>query len=323
MDCPHCGSASRRFGKDRHGHQRYQCLDCFRTFTEPHYNGGPLGLMRLDLDQALDCLKHILEGVSIRSTERLLGVHRDRIVSAVVNAGENCQHFLEIVLRDVEAQDIQVDEMWGFVFCKEKTRVRREYGDERGDAYCFVGIERHHKMVLAWHLGKRCPEDALAFSEKLRRATAGRFQVTTDGFTPYRTAIPQAFGWTLPFAQLIKQYRTAEEADRRYTPPRVAGIDKIVGCGDPDMDRACTSHVERGNLTMRMMNRRLTRLTNGHSKKWENHEAALALYFAYYNFCRVHMTLKETPAMAAGLVSEPWTLKRLLNEAAESVKLCP
>jgi IS1 family transposase len=225
--------------------------------------------------------------------------------------------------------------MWGFVSCKERTRERRGYGDEKGDAWCFVAIERQNKMVLAWHLGKRTPEDTLAFADKLRHATRGRFQLTTDGFRPYRTAIPEAFGRTVDFAQLIKVYHTPqpEGGETRYSPGEVVDSYSVIAIGAPDEALICTSHAERQNLTMRMTIRRLTRLTNAHSKKWENHGAALALYFAYYNYCRPHTTLTEmtweegrtmrktTPAMAAGLADHVRSVTELLGRASEAETL--
>ena len=191
--------------------------------------------------------------------------------------------------------------------------VRRE----RGDAWCFVGIDRETKLVLAWHLGKRTPAATLCFAAKLRDATSGRFQLSTDGFRPYQTAVPMVFGHGIDFAQLVKTYTRSNEegAAARYSPGEVVTTHKVVLIGNPDDNRVCTSHAERQNLTMRMTLRRLTRLTNGHSKKWENHQAALALYFAYYNLCRVHTTLKSTPAAAAGLTDHTWSVDELLQRA--------
>ena len=186
-----------------------------------------------------------------------------------------------------------------------------------GDAYCFIGIERGTKLILAWHLGRRTAEDAREFAFKLADATTGHFQITTDGFKPYRTAIPAAMSGA-DFAVLVKQYATLEDA-HRYSPGEVTGTQKTPCCGNPDSAKICTSHIERQNLTVRMQNRRMTRLTNAFSKKWENHSAMLALGFAYYNFCRPHQTLtdeaghKTTPAMAAGLEDHVWTLAELIE----------
>ena len=193
----------------------------------------------------------------------------------------------------------------------------RVHPEVMGDCYTFTAIERTTKLLLAWHVGKRCPEDTRAFAEKLWHATNGRFQQTTDGFKPYLTAIPEIFGRNLDYATLVKVYGEIEDetARRRYSPPRITEVIATPRIGFPDEDRICTSFVERSNLTIRMQVRRLTRLTNAFSKKWENHEAALALFFAYYNFCRVHMTLKTTPAVKAGLAELPWTVQELLLNA--------
>jgi len=269
---------------------------------------------RLDPSKMLLCLRMLLEGNSIRSVERLTGVHRDTVINAMVEAGKACKRFLACVLVNLPARDVQADEIWGFVGCKEKTRIRKSYGEDMGDAYCFTAIERHTKLIMAWHLGKRSPESTLIFADKLDLATSGRFQLTTDGFRPYLNTIPHVFGERVDFATLVKVYGESED-ERRYSPPRVIEVIETAQFGSPDMEAVCTSHVERSNLTIRMMTRRLTRLTNAHSKKWENHEAAMALFFAYYNFCRVHQTIKMTPAAKAGLTLASWSLKTLLEKA--------
>jgi transposase-like protein/IS1 family transposase len=314
MLCPICSAPARRFGRDRRGHQRFQCPACRRTFSDP--NRPERDRRRLPADRAVFCLRLLLEGNSVRSTERLTGTHRDTILALLVEAGRDCQRLLETRLRRLTVADVEADEMWGFIGCKEKTRIRRGYGETFGDAYCYVAIERTNKLVVCWHLGKRCPEDTQVFIEKLWRATQEPYQLTTDGYTPYRVAVPNVFGRRLDFAQLVKVYGQPADDDHRYSPAEVVDIHAVVRTGRPDEDRICTSHVERSNLTMRMMIRRLTRLTNGFSKKWENHEAALGLFFAYYNYCRVHQTLRTTPAVAAGLETETWTVADLLEQAA-------
>jgi len=148
-----------------------------------------------------------MEGCSVRSTERLTGVHRDTIIDLLVEAGERCGPFLSRIVRDVQATDVQADEIWGFVGCKERTRVQEGYSEAVGDAWCYVAIERNCKLVLTWHLDKRTPQATQAFAGKLREATSGRFQLSTDGFTPYQTAIPSTFGNDLDFATLVKRVR--------------------------------------------------------------------------------------------------------------------
>jgi IS1 family transposase len=216
----------------------------------------------------------------------------------------------------VPVKEIQADEIWSFIGKKEKALQRKD-DPTFGDAYCFVGIERNSKLVLAWHLGRRTSRDAEAFTEKLNEAASGKFQITTDGFKGYIDAVSRSLGTRVDFAQLIKVYAATPEGERRYSPAEVVAMEVVPIIGRPDPKKICTSHVERQNLTMRMQIRRFTRLTNGFSKKWENHYAMLALYFAYYNFVRIHSTIRVTPAMEAGLTDHVWTLKELLTKIDE------
>lgn len=236
-------------------------------------------------------------------------------------AGEKCARLLAEKIKGVPVRDIQCDEMWGFVGMKQKTLRRKLKADPsadttQGDAWTFVAIERHTKMIMAWHLGKRTVRHIVDFTEKLHEATEGRFQLTTDGFAAYPDAIAYSLGTRVDFAQLVKVYTASPEGsahERRYSPAIVTKAIPTPKWGNPDPDRICTSHVERQNLTMRMMMRRLTRLTNAFSKKWDNLRCALALHFAYYNFCRIHKTLRCTPAMEAGITGHVWELKELLG----------
>jgi len=315
MECPICHGQTRRFGRNRNGSQRYRCDACQRTFTpaDPLIVDG----RRVDTARMNLAIRMLLEGNSIRSVERITSIHRDTIILAVVSYGQACKAFMERTIFNTYVEDVQADEIWSYVGCKERTRERNDYPEVMGDCYTFTAIERTTKLLLAWHVGKRCPDDTRAFAEKLWHATNGRFQLTTDGFRPYLTAIPEIFGRQLDYATLVKVYGESDdvEASRRYSPPRITEVVATPRIGNPEEDRICTSHVERHNLTIRMQVRRLTRLTNAFSKKWENHEAALALFFAYYNFCRVHMTLKTTPAVKAGLAERPWTVQELLLNA--------
>lgn len=313
MACQNCGSDTvRRFGRDRYGNQRYRCSGCGKTFIDQ--SRRPLGTMRLPMEKAEQCLRTLLEGCSVRSTERLTGVHRDTLIRLLVTVGARCKGFLERVMRGVPVDEVQADEIWSWVGCKEKTRKRLAYNDSFGDAYCFIALERRTKMVLAWHLGKRTGEHTLYFVRKLRDATSGRFQLTTDGFTPYETLCPSILWQRVDFSQLVKVYGSPAD-EHRYSPGRIIDTYTVHGCGDPDPGAICTSHVERSNLSLRMSVRRFTRLTNAFSKKWSNHEAMLALYFAWYNFCRVHQTLKCTPAVQAGMARHTWTIRELLKAA--------
>lgn len=316
MICENCKSTCKKFGRHRNGRQRYRCKKCCRTFTQECHK--PLAAMRLPLDRALACLQLLVEGVSVRSIERLTGVGKRTILSLLVFVGARCERLMNRRIRQVKVRDVQADEIWGFVGCKQKTKHLLGKGDEAGDAYCFVAIERHTKLILAWHLGRRTTEDTELFIEKLNLATKGEFQLTTDGYETYPDAVSLSLGVRVSFAQLVKTYTAAHpqqspEGERRYSPSRALEITKISRIGQPDPLMISTSHVERQNLTIRMAMRRLTRLTNAFSKKWENLRAAYALHFAYYNFCRIHSSIRCTPAMAAGVVKGVWELIDLLT----------
>jgi len=312
MTCHNCNTRCKKFGKHRNGLQRYRCNQCRKTFTEDH--ATPLGTMYTPLDKAAQAVELLTEGCSVSTVERFTGLHHTTILSLLTLVGEKCELLLESRIRNLPVRDVQCDEIWGYVGCKEKRNVT---GDPlRGDTYCFVGIERSTKLILAWHLGRRTARDAMAFIEKLNTATAGHFQITTDGFAPYFDCIHTALGTRVDYAQLIKVYEASSEEEHRYSPPRVVEATTKPLWGRPDPERICTSHVEKSNLTMRMQVRRLTRLTNGFSKKWVNLKAALALYFAWYNYCHFHRTVRCTAAMAAGIADHIWTVRELVEARA-------
>lgn len=276
--------------------------------TEPH-NGYFAG-MYTSPEAAASVLRLMMEGLSIRSIERLTDLHRDTIRRVLVHAGGHCERLLQTNVRTVPVDDVQCDEIWGYAWCKEKHNHDERL--DRGDAYGFVAIERKIKLILAWQLGRRTAEDTGIFIEKLDRATSGQFQLTTDGFAAYPEAVHYCLGTRVDFAQLVKVYTASDDPDRRYSPATVTSAIPLPRWGAPDPQSICTSHVERQNLTMRAQLRRLTRLTNAFSKKWENLKAALSVYFAYYNFVRVHTTLRVTPARQANLTDHLWTWEELL-----------
>jgi IS1 family transposase len=253
----------------------------------------------------------LVEGCSIRSIQRITGVDQNTIMKILVLAGDRCQRLLESKCRGVPVADVQCDEIWGFVGCKEKHN--RTGNPEFGDAYCFVAFERASKLVLNWHPGRRTARDTEYSVEKLNEATTGRFQVTTDGFGPYFDAIHMFLETRLDYAQLIKVYAAPTDEEHPYSPASVIEAMPKPVWGQPDPERICTSHVERQNLTMRMQTRRLTRLTLSFSKKRANLWAALALYFAWYNFCRTHRTIRCTPAMEARITDHIWSTRELLG----------
>jgi IS1 family transposase len=294
-----------------------KCTQCGKYFLAPV--AKPIGDMRIEMKQATMALGMILEGMSIRACERLTGLHRDTICDLILVAGENCQRLLDAKVKSVNASDIQVDELWSFVGCKEKHRIARGYSAELGDSWTFIAIERDTKLILAHQVGHRDSNTCWSFLMQLKNAVGtGRFQLTSDGLKVYTSNVPYAFGMQVDFAQLIKTYSSTQETTR-YSPATITGIEKLPIFGAPEEDLISTSHIERMNLSVRMQMRRFTRLTNGHSKSPKHHAAMQALYFAWYNFCRGHETLKgRTPAMASGLTDKVWTIKELLDNAAEA-----
>ncbi len=315
MQCETCQAPATKMGKDRKGNQRFRCLTCRKTFSvRPE---RPLGKMQIPLEKALLCLHLLCEGNAVRSVERIVDVDKKTILRLLVQVGQGCERMLTETVKAVPVQDVQADELWTYVRCKQGTRERKKISDpDAGDAYCYIGVERHSKLVLAWHLGRRNTWDAHDFIEKLATATAGSFQLSTDGFNGYPNAVEFAFGGRVDYAQVVKEFgNEGGEEGRRYAPPRLIGQEKIVVSGAPDEDQISTSHVERANWTLRGHLRRFTRLSNGFSRKKENLRAALALYFAYYNFVKFHKSVRMTPAMAAGIARKPWSLADLLTAA--------
>jgi transposase-like protein/IS1 family transposase len=315
VNCPHCDGDTVKCGKDASGYQRYRCGDCRKKFTEPHALAGK----QISMAETVRLLSMLLEGMSVRSCERLTGIHRDTILRLMLDAGENCRRFMESRIVKHPAEHIECDEQWAFVFCKRKTAERlgkdTDYG---GDRYVFTAIDRDSKLLLCWHAGRRNDVDTWKFAEKLFVAVGGRPTINTDGWPSYTSAIPLSFLQKVDYAQVIKTFQsgTARDSQTRYSPGSITAIEKKVVCGSVNLHEAGTSRMERFNLTTRMTLRRFTRLTNGFSKKTRNHDAMLGLYFAWYNWCRKHLSIKTTPAVQAGLASEPWPLDRLLTESA-------
>lgn len=302
-----CGHENyKKSGKHSSGRQRYKCKDCGKRFTRE--NDRPLGNMRIDQAQAELALSLLLEGMSIRATERITNLHRDTICSLILTVGEKCQTFIDS-LEGIAVDDVQIDEIWSYVGAKEKNKKHPEHGD----SWTFIAIERNTKMILAFHEGMRNQHSCDQFLAKLNQATAGsRFQVSTDGLGLYRHGVPFGLGSRVDFGQLVKTYASSQ-TETRYSPATIIKAEKVARFGNPDQDKICTSHIERFNLTMRMNNRRFTRLTNAFSKSLDHHKAMLAIVFVWYNWCRKHETIKMTPAMASGVADKKWTIRELLE----------
>jgi transposase-like protein/IS1 family transposase len=312
VTCHNCQSICNRFGKHRNGLQRYRCNQCGKTFTEDHTR--PLAEMRLPMDKAESILKLLVEGMSLRSIERFTGVHRDTIMRLLLLAGERCQQLMDAKMRNLSARYLQVDEIW--TYCGKKRRnVRSGDSPEVGDQWVYVAIDAETKLIPSFRIGKRVRSDTWAFLWDLNQRIANRVQLTTDGLNHYTVTVPECFGTDVDFAQLTKMfgdYGQFDTPEARYSPPRISGVISKVRQGDPNPDQISTSFVERQNLTMRMAMRRFTRLTNAFSKKLSHLKAAVALHFAYYNMCRVHSSLRVTPAMQAGIADHVWGLEELL-----------
>jgi IS1 family transposase len=276
----------------------------------------PLGDLRTSMKDATLALSMLLEGMSIRSVQRLTGLCRQTLADLILLVGENCERLLKETVRAVPVKDVQIDEIWSFVGMKEKARVAGDYPREFGDSWTFIGIERDTKLILAHEVGQRDTETCCKFLDKLNVAAAGRFQVTSDGLRAYTLNVPFILGSRVDFAQLIKNYSSSQE-QTRYSPARIISADKVPQFGNPDEDRISTSHIERLNLTLRMTLRRFTRLTNGHSKSLKHHAAMQSIFVAWYNFGRKHEALKGSiPAMASGLADKVWSVKELIERAA-------
>jgi transposase-like protein/IS1 family transposase len=299
------------FGKRRI--QRWRCTACNTTFCEPH-DKLTRDTFQSKPEIAALALRCLLEGNSIRSTERLTGLHRDTIMRLLIVAGERSGKLMDTMMRDLHPRYLEFDEIWCYVG-KKRRHVRTGDSPELGDQWVFVAIDAESKLVPVFHVGKRHREDTRMFLGNLYPRISGRTQITTDGLHHYTAGVPDAFGLDADFAQLVKLFGDFGQFDTpegRYSPPRIAEVISKVRTGDPDPEHISTSMVERNNLTMRMAMRRFTRLTNAFSKKLSHLKAAVALHFAYYNFCRVHSTLRVTPAMEAGLTDRIWSIGELL-----------
>jgi transposase-like protein/IS1 family transposase len=316
MNCQNCKTLAKKNGKDRKGNQKFRCMACNKVFTTIEKLEGK----RLSVDKIELCIKLLVEGNSVRSTERITGVHRDTILRLLEVVGSRCLAIQENLVRGLNVKDLQLDEIWSFIGAKQKTINTQGLSDNErlGSAYTFTAIESDSKLIVAWHLGKRSLSDTEIFLEKVYNAvdngTNNRYQVSTDAFKGYEHSVNEILGVRADYGQIIKLYGKPNMNEVRYSAADCIGIKKRVICGNPIKEKISTSYVERANLTMRMSIRRFTRLTNAFSKKWENHNYALALHFAYYNFCRGHKTLDgATPAMAAGISKSFWTIKDLIG----------
>lgn len=263
--------------------------------------------------QIIACL---VEGNSLRSTARLTGTAFNTVLKFVPWIGKACADYQDQVLRGLKCQRIEADEIWAFIGCKEANVKKNAKGKGRGDCYTWTALDPDTKLIVCWHVGLREAADGILFMERLAERLSGRVQLSTDGHPGYLSAVENAFGVDVDYGRVVKIFGMPSDLGRtevRYSPSKCKEIKYISEQGNPALEHICTSHNERQNLSMRMGIRRFTRLTNAFSKKQENHGHAVALYFMYYNFCRIHQSLRVTPAMAAGLTSKVWELADLVD----------
>lgn len=265
----------------------------------------------LSLDKQVPIIAALTEGVSIRATERLTGVHRDTIMRLAIRVGAGCMKLHSLYMRDLHVNRIELDEIWSYVGKKQRM-VKPEDGDRVGDQYTFIALADTAKAIITFRTGKRTRENTEHFVNTLRKRVVGSPEISADGFPAYPWAVSLAFGENVRFGVVEKHYAVNQspEASRRYSPAHVTRVSKNAVLGVPE--HISTSYVERQNLTLRMSQRRFTRLTNGFSKRFDSHCAAIALYVMHYNFCRVHEALRVTPAMQLGVTDHIWTIKELV-----------
>jgi IS1 family transposase len=275
-------------------------------------------MFALPFEARVAVVSHLVEGNGIRATERLTGVTKKTILRMLADIGEGCGNLHDRLVRDLSIASVQCDEIWSYVQ-KKQARVQPTDDPTWGDLYTFVGLATASKLVIAYHVGKRDQTSTDIFMRDLRARLLVVPSIFTDAFAGYRTAVGQNFE-TVDYGQVVKNYsknprrvRDGQPSDHRYEPPRDPFITRTAIYGTPDPTHISTSHVERQNLTMRMQIRRFTRLCNGFSKKATNHAHAVALHFAYYNFCRIHETIRCTPAMEAGITDHVWTIPELVS----------
>jgi IS1 family transposase len=271
---------------------------------------------KLSLDKKVQVIQLLVEGNSIRATSRISDVSKPAVLKLLGEVGRACQAFHNKTVVNLKSRRIQADEIWSFVGCKEKSRQKGKQG--HGDAWTWTALDADTKLIVGWYVGNRNADSANEFMQDVAKRLERRVQLTTDGLHCYLEAVTEGFGSQIDFAQLVKIYGkegSTSNAEKKYSPAECIGCKKTVISGNPDPDHISTSYVERQNLTMRMHMRRFTRLTNAFSKKIENHTYAISLHFVYYNFVKIHKTLRVPPAMEAGLIKRLMTIEDIVRLA--------
>jgi IS1 family transposase len=267
----------------------------------------------LPIEKQIQIIGALVEGNSIRTTARMVGVEHKTVMRVLLRVGENCADLMDSKMQSLPCKIVQMDEIWTFVGKKEKRVNGTDKPEVVGDQYVFVAIDSETKLIPCFRVGKRNAENTWYFVQDLSERLAGSVQLTSDGFKPYLNAVDDAFGIDVDYAMLIKTYQESSNNDKRYSPGEFVSATPIPVTGKPKANLISTSHIERQNLTMRMQLRRFTRLTNAFSKKLSHLKAACALHFAWYNFVRIHSSLRVTPAMQSGIADHAWELGELLR----------
>jgi len=272
---------------------------------------------RLTTDKRVAVISALVEGCSVRSTSRLTGVAKGTILRLLADVGRACPAYQDAAIRNVSARRVQIDEIWSFVGCKQKNITAKiaAKNPRAGDVWTFVAIEAQSKLVLSWLVGRRDAGCATEFLQDVAGRLSNRIQLTTDGHKMYLSAVEDAFGGDIDYAMLQKLYGADPASEKRYSPAQCIGSFSETIVGTPDPKHVSTSYIERQNLTVRMNIHRFTRLTNAFSKKIENHAHSVALFYMHYNFCRIHQTLRVTPAMEAGLALHVWSIQDIVELA--------
>ena len=268
----------------------------------------------LRTEKKLAVLAALTEGCSVRSTERLTGVHHDTICRLLARVGDGCANLLDGRMRDLGCERLEMDELWSFV-AKKQSHVTNSDDNTVGDMWTYVAIDAESKLIPSFLVGKRDAGNTNMFVADVASRLRNRVQLSTDGLRQYIEAVHRSFGENVDYATIVKSHEANAIGAGRYSPPKVSSTEKTPIFGQPVAELVSTSYVERSNLSMRMGMRRFTRLTNAFSKKYENHVAAVALYLAHYNFVRQHRTIRTTPAMAAGVENTMWSMGDLLSAA--------
>jgi len=293
--------------------QRYQCLRCGKSFSEKQ----PLNGLRIDHDKVVQIVKLLCEGMGVRACARLTGCQHKTVLAVLNAVGEKCEQLHDRLVRNVQTGSLQIDELWSHVGISQKRTTEADI--ERGDQYTYLAITAREKFIVSFLTGKRNYQNTDTFVADAAKRITGRIQVTSDSFRPYTAIVRKHLLDRLDFATMQKIYAAPvdakSEAWRRYSPPQCTGVKIRVRAGAPRRDRISTSFVERANLSVRHFNKRFVRLGLGWSRKLENHRAAVSLFVAAHNFCKVHTTLGTTPAVGLKLTDHAWTIEELIDRA--------